>query len=371
MLDNKTNTATQQNRLAALRRLMHPQYDALLLINPQNVRYYSGFAGEESWLLITRSRLLLLSDGRFIAQAAAEAPLAEFLCRTTEQDVFSLLLAACQKYGVKQLGFEGHRLSYQDWYTLTKRLKQNSLHMTIGDCGDTADQPRLIKDAAEIACLRECGRIEDRALEAILPLLRPGTTEKEIAWRLEAAMREAGAEGVSFPTIVASGENSAKPHAIPSDRQLSPGDFVTIDFGCLYHGYCGDCTRTFAIGQPSAEQLAAYRLVLDAQQQATATIRPGMTTGQADAIARDIISAAGMGDYFSHSLGHGVGLEIHEAPAVRRGGSHIITPGNIITVEPGVYIPGRFGLRIEDSCLVTADGLEPFTHFPKELMILG
>lgn len=364
-------TTKYPRRLTELRSLMHPDFDALLLLNPQNVRYYCGFAGDESWLLVTQNELFLLSDGRFIAQAAAEAPLAEFLCRTTEQDVFHLLLAACARCGSKRLGFEGSRLSYQDWETLTRRMKNNRLHMTVGDCGTLADTPRLIKDAGEIACLRECGRIEDRALEAILPLIRPGMTEKELAWRLESAMREYGGEGVSFPTIVASGENSAKPHAIPSDRSFTRGDFVTIDFGCLYRGYCGDCTRTFAVGRPSNEQLAAYQLVLDAQMQAMATVKPGMTTGRADAIARDIISAAGMGEYFSHSLGHGVGLEIHEAPAVRRGGGDIITPGNVITIEPGIYIPSRFGLRIEDSCLITPDGAEPLTGFTKELLILG
>ncbi len=368
MTDNTPNKHSR--RLAHLRRLMRQDHDALLLLNPQNVRYYSGFAGGESWLLVTADRLFLLSDGRFIAQAAAEAPLAEFLCRDTRHDVFDLLLTACHRCGLQRLGFEGRSLCYQDWHTMSQRLQQNAPHITTDDCGDLADRPRLIKDAEEITCLRECGRIADRALEAILPLLCPQTTEQEIAWRLEAAMREYGGEGVSFPTIVASGENSSKPHAIPSDRQLRHGDLVTIDFGCLYHGYCGDCTRTFAIGQPSAEQLTAYNLVLDAQTRAISAIKPGMTTGQADSIARDVISAAGMGEYFSHSLGHGVGLEIHEAPAVRPNDDFILSPGNIITIEPGVYIPGRFGLRIEDSCLITPDGLETLTHFTKELLIL-
>ncbi len=378
-------TKQHLSRMEKLRTLMHSyqnsaannninninnNLDAVLLINPQNVRYYSGFAGGESWLLITGDRVFLLSDGRFIAQAAAEAPLAEFLCRTPECDIFALLIQTALGSNCRNIAFEGSALSYQEWYTLHKRLQNHAPGITLCDCGELANTPRLIKDEYEIACLRECARIEDSAIESILPIMRPGISEKEITWRLETAMRQLGGEGVAFSTIVASGENSAKPHAIPSDRLLQPGDFVTIDFGCRYHGYRGDCTRTFAIGEPSKEQRAAYQLVLDAQMTALSSVRPGMTTGEADSIARNIIAAAGMGEYFSHSLGHGVGLEIHEAPAVRQKGEHILTPGNIITIEPGVYLPGNFGLRIEDSCLVTDCGLEPLTHFTKELLIL-
>lgn len=368
-------TKQHLSRINQLRTLMRDtqnnnNFDAVLLINPQNVRYYSGFAGGESWLLITENNVFLLSDGRFIAQAAAEAPLAEFLCRTPDCDIYDLLIQTARANNCQTIAFEGSVLSYQEWYTLHKRLQKHAPGITLCDCGDLANTPRLIKDEYEIACLRECARIEDAALKSILPIMRPGINEKEITWRLETAMRQLGGEGVAFSTIVASGENSAKPHAIPSDRLLQTGDFVTIDFGCRYHGYRGDCTRTFAIGEPSAEQRAAYQLVLDAQMTAISTVRPGMTTGEADAIARNIIATAGMGEYFSHSLGHGVGLEIHEAPAVRKRGDHIITPGNIITIEPGVYLPGNFGLRIEDSCLVTNSGLEPLTHFPKNLLIL-
>lgn len=361
-----------QHRLRQLRGLLQEQsLDAMLLSDKQNIYYYSGFAGDDSLLLVGARQTWLLSDGRFIAQAAEEAPDSEFICKQPGQSHFALLLPICQQQNIGRLGFEGESFSYNQWQELQNILAQAGTTIQPREAGSLPLQPRLCKDAGEQLALQKCGEIADKALNDIMPLIAVGISELELAWALEQSMHEHGAQGLAFPTIVAAGPNSAKPHAIPSNYRLQSGDFVTLDFGAVYMHYCGDCTRTFAVGQPGSEQLAAYRLVQKAQEQALAAIKPGMTTGQADKIAREIIAEGGLGEYFSHSLGHGVGLNIHEAPTLRANSETILQPGQIVTVEPGVYLTeANFGVRIEDSCLVTDNGLAPLTHFPKQLQIL-
>lgn len=367
-----------QHRLHQLRALLRERHlNALLLSDNKNIYYYSGFAGDDSFLLVGARQTWLLSDGRFIAQAADEAPEAEFVCKQTGQSHFALLLQICREQQIQTLGFEGDNFTYSQWQNLQKQLDEyndrpENLTITLQEAGALPLQPRLCKDAGEQLALQKCGEIADKALIDIMPLLAVGISERELAWALEQAMHENGGQGLAFPTIVAAGPNSAKPHAIPSDYRLQEGDFVTLDFGAKYMHYCGDCTRTFIIGQPRPEQLAAYQLVKQAQEQALAQIKPGMTAEQADKLARDIIAEGGLGEYFSHSLGHGVGLNIHEAPTLRAGSDLVLQPGQIVTVEPGVYLPeAGFGLRIEDSCLVTEKGLMPLTNFPKKPEIIN
>ncbi len=366
--DRRELTKARRERLAADMR--QAGFDALVLSDRKNIYYYSGFAGDDSRLLLIGETAYLLSDGRFIAQAAAEAPDAEFLCRTNGQPLDIMLVQALEGKPVKRLGFEGGALSYAAWSAMSGLLLIYLPELAVDPAGELPLAPRLVKDEYEQFCLRKCGEIADKALEATLPYIKPGVTEREIAWQLEQALHAAGGEGLSFPTIAAAGVNSAKPHAIPSDYAVQPGDFVTIDFGCRWQNYCGDCTRTFAVGRISDEQRAAYETVLAAQLAGVANIRPGMTCAEADEISRRVIRQAGLGEYFSHSLGHGVGLNIHEAPALSPSDKTTLAPGFLVTVEPGVYLPGRFGLRIEDSCIVTANGLEPLTHFPKDLITL-
>lgn len=366
-----------QHRLHQLRGLMQKHnLNALLLSDNKNIYYYSGFAGDDSLLLVGQRQTWLLSDGRFIAQAAAEAPEAEFICKQTGQSHFALLLQICHEQQIQTLGFEGDNFTYSQWQNLQKQIDEYNAQpenpaITLQEAGALPLQPRLCKDAGEYQALQKCGEIADKSLIDIMPLLAVGVSELELAWALEQAMHEHGGQGLAFPIIVAAGPNSAKPHAVPSDYRLQNGDFVTLDFGAKYMNYCGDCTRTFIIGQPKPEQLAAYQLVKQAQELALEQIKPGMTAGQADKLARDVIVQGGLGEYFSHSLGHGVGLNIHEAPTLRAGSDVVLQPGQIVTVEPGVYLPeAGFGLRIEDSCMVTENGLAPLTHFPKKLQII-
>lgn len=343
---------------------------ALLLSDAQNIFYYSGFAGDDSLLLVGLRQTWLLSDRRYIAQAEAEAPQAEFICKQPGQSHAALLSQICAEQQLTSLGFEGAALSYSQWQQISESLSQNAPACRLQEAGSLPLQTRLCKDSVECLALEKCSEIADKALIDIQPLLAPGISERELAWALEQALHENGGHGLAFPTIAAAGPNSAKPHAIPSDYRLQNGDFVTLDFGATYLHYCGDCTRTFIIGQPQPEQAAAYRLVQQAQETALEQIQPGMTCHQADKIARDVIEAGGLGEYFSHSLGHGVGLNVHEAPYLRQNGQEVLQPGQIVTVEPGVYLPqAGFGVRIEDSCLVTEKGLRPLTHFPKKLAV--
>ena len=227
---------------------------------------------------------------------------------------------------------------------------------------------RQVKTREEQEILRQAEAIGDRAYAKVLPHLRPGISEKQVAAWLEFYMKEEGAEGFSFDTIAASGEHSAMPHAVPTDKVLAEGDFLTMDFGCLYRGYCSDMTRTVVIGQASDKQREIYETVLRAQETALQGIRPGMTGKEIDALARDVIVDAGYGECFGHALGHSVGLEIHECPNFSTKEKTVIQPGMVITVEPGIYVEGIGGVRIEDVVIITEDGCENITHSPKQLL---
>ncbi|MBR6403426.1 MAG: aminopeptidase P family protein, partial [Eubacterium sp.] len=270
------------------------------------------------------------------------------------------------KDSVKSLGFENESISYIAYIGLREAFKEIELK----PLNDTLMKPRQIKSLEEIELLRRAERIGDLAFDDILEILKPGMTELEVAAELEYSMKKHGAEGFSFDTIAASGKNSSMPHAIPSEKKLENGDFLTMDFGCIYKGYCSDMTRTVCIGKADDEQKKIYNIVLSAQLAVLEELRPGMMCKDVDRIARDYITAQGYGEYFGHGLGHGVGLYIHESPAFNTRDTSIVRPGMIETDEPGIYLPDRFGVRIEDMILITESGCEPLAHSPKNLIEL-
>ncbi len=342
-------------------------FDAVLLAEPKNIRYVCNFTGEEAWLLVAEAGLALLTDGRFTNQAAKECKETAVLIKgSAGQSWQQLLQEQCRLWGINKLGLEADAFTCRQYSEIKQALPQ----VELGLIDETAEKGRLIKSSTELDKMRQAARIADAAWLDILPMLRPGVTEAEIANELEYAMRKKGAEGISFPSIVAAGENSALPHAHPGKKELKRGDFVVLDFGAIFEGYCSDITRTVIIGKATKEQKDFYELVLLAQKTALAAIKPGITGGGADAVARNVFKAAGKEIYFTHGLGHGVGLAVHEQPSLCPGDPAILTEGQVVTVEPGLYVAGWGGVRIEDTVLITSTGCERITMTPKDLLEL-
>ncbi len=346
--------------------LQEKDLDAVLVSDGFNMRNISGFTGATGYLLITGNSRNLFTDSRYTVAAKMQAP--EFT--VTEISVGKGYIACINEVlkaeKVKKLGFEANEFRYSTFLTFKEKLEVKELVPLT----DELARLRRVKTADEIDCLRKAEHIGDIAFKEILSHIKPGVTELEIAAKLEYIMKCNGAEKLSFETIVASGLNSAKPHAEPGEKKIEAGDFVTMDFGCMYHGYCSDMTRTVVVGKADRKQREIYDVVLKAQTAVLDALKPGMKGKEYDKIARDIIAEAGYGDCFGHGLGHSVGLEIHENPRFSVTEEDIIEAGNVITVEPGIYIPDFGGVRIEDMVVLTEDGCENFTHSRKELIEL-
>lgn len=348
--------------------------DAMLLTSPANMCYAAGFTGE-GYVYISGQQRIVVTDARYTIAAREE-------CREFEviewngKPYYEALKKALSDDGVKRqdvvkrrLGVEEDNITLGTWEKIQKALGQDVADKTERVfLSQQLAELRYVKTPYEIDCIEKAEAIGDRAFAKLLPLLRIGMTEKQVAARLEYIMKEEGADGLSFDTIAASGLHSAMPHAVPTDKPLEAGDFLTMDFGCIYKGYCSDMTRTVVIGHASDRQRAIYQTVLDAQQAALEGIRPGMTGMEVDALARDVIKERGYGDNFGHSLGHSVGLEIHESPCFSEKDKTVIEPGMVITVEPGIYIEGFGGVRIEDVIVVTEQGCKNITHSEKNLI---
>jgi Xaa-Pro aminopeptidase len=349
-------------RIAKLRTAMEEnELDAMLITRPESQRYLSGFTGGEALLLITAQAKLLITDFRYYEQVAEEAP--GFTLVKLETRIPLVLRDLLKEYQVKTLGFESTHLSYSQ-YKEWRRRGTRWLPMK-----DIIETIRLRKDTQEIAELKKAIAVSDAAYEHICSVLRPGMTEKEVAWEMEAHMRANGAEALAFPIIAGSGPNGAKPHAVLQDRKIQPGEPMVMDFGARVNGYHSDITRTVCLGTASDELQARWDLVLRAQRTAEELGKPGMEGCEVDALARDVIGDGGFGEYFGHGLGHGVGLAIHEGPAVSPRSSTVLEPGMVFTIEPGIYLPSWGGIRIEDIVLVREDGFEVLTHAPKELQV--
>jgi Xaa-Pro aminopeptidase len=354
-----------QDRILRARDLMGRLHlDALLVTSPPNIRYLSGFTGSEGVLILTHDANWLLVDGRYITQAQEQAPLSEALCYKQKGKAVCTILQDC---AVKTCGFESERMSVAVHGSLHSGLKAIELVPLAAELDDL----RQLKDPAEIEQLAATAALASQALLQIVSTMVPGQTERELALALEFAMKRAGAEGIAFDFIVASGERGALPHGRASDKTIQRGELVTVDFGAVCNGYHSDETVTVAVGSTDARQREIYGVVKEAHDLALSAVRPGVTLAGLDVIARDHIAGKGYGEYFGHGLGHGVGLEIHENPVLNSQSRAIAQEGMVFTVEPGIYIPGWGGIRIEDTVVVTADGCHLLTKVDKSLMVVA
>jgi Xaa-Pro aminopeptidase len=359
MLHDPLRCADRVGRL----RSEFPETGALLILSGENTRYLTGFTGGEGILMVGPDWLMLLVDGRYTTQARAEAQGAEiFEFRNRVEGI----TAAARRHGVVSVGFESPFLSVEEYLRLKEALPEAALRPLPKDF----EFLRAVKDGGEIDRIREAAQISQGALASVREMIRPGIREDEIALELEYRMRLGGAEQVSFETIVAAGANSALPHATPGRRAIADGDCVMIDYGAVCDGYHSDETCTFVSGRASERQREVYRHVLEAHDRAIRAIRAGVSCGEIDRIARSHLAEAGLEGAFAHGTGHGVGLDVHEAPRLAAGREELLRTGMVVTVEPGVYLPGFWGIRIEDTVLVTEEGCEILTRTSKELTIV-
>ena len=355
------------DRIARLRAgLAECDLDGLVVSAPSNIFYLSGFTGSSGALLITAERALLFSDFRYRLQSREQAPNFEFV--EVSRDLLQGVGHAAADIGAGRLGYESAHLTCELLGRLTEGVQN---HEVVGVTGLVEDL-RAIKSPDEIVHIRAAAALADQALDHMMSFLRPGATERDIALEGEFFMRRAGAEAVAFDLIVASGPRSALPHAQTSTRELQPADLVVIDMGATVNGYCSDMTRTFAVQTATEQARQIYEIAHRAQRAAVAAVRAGARCGEVDALARTIIDEAGFGDCFGHGLGHGVGVDVHEVPYLRKGDETKLAAGNVVTVEPGIYLPDIGGVRLEDLLVVQADGAETLTTsaMPPELPVV-
>jgi len=341
--------------------------DALIVTRLPNVRYLTGFTGSAGFVALTPDALVLVTDGRYaeqsVAQLAAAGVDGRVAIGATADEQRGALVVAVD--GFPRLGLEAHGLTWAQQREFVTWFTGHELVPT----HDLVEAQRRVKEPAEVARIRAACAIADTALAELLPTLTDGPSERDFALALEFGMRRRGATKVSFDPIVAAGPNGALPHARPSERPIGRGELVVIDFGCVVDGYCSDMTRTVSVGDPGADATHLWDTVLVSQQAGSAAVGPGVECSAVDGASRAVIDDAGFGEQFVHGTGHGVGLEIHEAPRVARTAAGTLAPGYVVTVEPGVYLPGVGGVRIEDTLVVTSDGAVALTEFPKQLVI--
>ena len=340
--------------------------DGLLVSTPSNVYYLSGFHGSAGMIVVTRERALLCSDFRYRLQAAKQAPDYEF--GEVERGLLKGVGEYVGRLGVRRLGYESAHLTCQ----AREQLAAASGEVELVPVEGAVEQLRAVKSAEEVAPMREAAKLADQAVAHMVTLMQPGAKEREIALEGEFLMRWRGAEAAAFSVIVASGPNGALPHAEPTDRELQLGDLVVVDIGARVSGYCSDMTRTFCVGEVLEKGREIYDVVYRAQRAAAAEVRAGAGCRELDAVARTLITEAGYGENFGHSLGHGVGIDVHEGPRLAKDVETRLAAGNVVTVEPGIYLAGYGGVRLEDMVLVTEDGAEILTEYPMaaELPIL-
>jgi len=353
------------SRREKLRATLEPdRIDALLLSAPTNVSYLTGFSGDSSVLILGRESDLIVSDGRFTTQLAQECPGLETHIRASGQQMIPAIAQVIQSRGFRRVALEATSWTIAEFEALREASRTVALTGVVG----RVEALRQLKDADEVAAIRESIRYAERAFTMLRAGLRLGESEKDVADSLEGYLRRCGATGASFPPIVAVGVRSAQPHARPTTTSLiGQDDFVLFDWGAAGRPYKSDLTRVLVTGKVTATFEAIYRTVLTAQERGIDAIRPGVKARDVDAKARLVIEEAGFGRFFGHGLGHGLGMDIHEAPRLHRESDVTLEPGMVITVEPGIYLPDWGGIRIEDDVLVTPDGCEVLSHVPKSL----
>ncbi|MFD1736980.1 M24 family metallopeptidase [Bacillus salitolerans] len=356
----------QQSRIEKLRTKMKEcGLDAVFVSSIENRYYFSNFRGSAGNLFITAEKAMLLTDFRYVDQAKEDANLYEVIDHN--RDLFGHVKQLAENLHVNKLGLEYEFISAEDYLSLRDLLGNVQFETVDSIFYDI----RMIKDDEEIRYLEEAVSYCDGAFEHILTFIKPGMTEKEVGLELEFFMRKAGAEGIKANHVIASGERSSLPHGQATDRVIQVGDFVKMDIGAKVRGYYSDFTRTVVVGEPSMKQLEIYGIVHRAQLAALDAIGPGKVCSELDEVARSIIRDAGYGDNFGHSLGHSIGLAVHEKPAMRHTDHTILQPGMVMTVEPGIYIPGFGGVRIEDFVVITEDGYRNLTKATKDLQVLS
>jgi Xaa-Pro aminopeptidase len=358
-------------RLTRLRDVLREkELDAIVITHLSNRFYLSGFLAEDhppnesaGHLVIGHDRAVMVTSPIEAENAGNQAPDFEVVSISRELPGLARNDAAVlRSFGARRIGFEDSAILYHDYRVIKKNLDDDAALVPVGNAVDAL---RAVKSADEIEKLARVLRITDEALAMVEPTIVAGESEKAVGWRIEQAFRELGADGPAFPTIVASGPNAALPHHPTGDRIIQEGEPIVIDMGAYIDGYCGDLTRTLWVGEPEPKLREIYQIVYEAIEAAEAGIKPGMTGAEADAIARNVIADAGYGDEFIHSLGHGLGVRVHEGPSLSPRYDVPLVPGNVVTIEPGIYIPGWGGVRIEDVATITEDGIDIFTESPK------
>jgi len=340
------------------------EFDAMLIAAPANRLFTGGFASSAGAYLITENEAWFFIDPRYIEAAKAKITVAEVLLISKDETLSEKISNLLKDKGIKSVGFEENWVTYGLYLEWDKKF---SVPLKPGQ--KLMDTLRAIKSRADLSDMIKAQRIAEKSLEEIVPFISPDITEKELAAKLVYQLLKNGADDKSFDPIVVSGPRSSLPHGVPTDEKIAKG-FLTIDWGAKFGGWCSDCTRTFSIGKPDEEMIRVYETVLAAQEAGIAAVSAGVSGKDVDTAARDIIESAGYGDYFGHGFGHGLGLEVHENPRASQLSKDNLQVGTVLTAEPGVYLPGKYGVRIEDTVFVTENGCENITEFPKKLIVI-
>jgi Xaa-Pro aminopeptidase len=340
--------------------------DALLISQMENLRYLSGFTGSSGWLLVSGQNTILATDFRYVEQAKGESP--DFEIFQTKQELSDWLPGLVSGLGWHKLGFEANFISYECHHKLSETIKTKRVNVELVPTTGIIEQLRSIKEPEELGFITKAVELADAAFEQAKAIIRPGTTEKEAAWEIEKFLRQEGSEGIPFEIIVASGPNSALPHARPTEKIIRSGEPVLIDMGARISGYCSDFSRTLFLGKADKTFREIYNIVLKAQTTAIERVESGMDASQADQLARSVVKQAGYGDAFGHGLGHGVGLAVHEFPTLGPNSSDSLADGMVFTIEPGIYFAGQGGVRIEDMVVLEKGKAKVLSKAKRDLL---